>query len=104
MPAKKITKKVSKKLIKKAPAKKINAVAKAKKVAKVAAPAVSKKEATTEISKVAEIAKSLREFRFGAAGAKAKNTGMPKQLRRARAKLLTQVTSQKALAITAKTA
>lgn len=38
---------------------------------------------------VADIAKSLREFRFGAAGSKAKNTSLPKIMRRQRARLLT---------------
>lgn len=43
----------------------------------------------TELSKVSELAKSLREFRFGSAGSKAKNTALPRSMRRARAKLLT---------------
>jgi hypothetical protein len=38
---------------------------------------------------VADIAKSLREFRFGAAGSKAKNTSLPKSMRKQRARLLT---------------
>lgn len=56
--------------------------------------------ATVDMSKISDIAKSLREFRFGAAGARAKNTALPKSMRKARAKILTS----ESLAIKAKKA
>lgn len=61
-------------------------------------------EAVVDMSKIGDIAKSLREFRFGAAGSKAKNTSLPKMMRKARAKLLTVERAAKTLAISEKKA
>jgi ribosomal protein L29 len=86
----------------KATKKTISKKASAKKVApakKAAKPAVVKKEVSAEISKISEISKSLREFRFGAAGSKAKNTAQPKMMRKARAQALTAESAAKKLAI-----
>jgi ribosomal protein L29 len=61
-------------------------------------------ESAVDMSKVSEIAKSLREFRFGAAGSKAKNTSLPKMMRKTRAQLLTAERAAKTLAISEKKA
>lgn len=92
--------KATKKTIMKKATKKAPAAKKVAKVKKAAAPKVTK-EVSAEVSKVAEIAKSLREHRFGAAGAKAKNTSAPKMMRKKRAQLLT---AERALAISVKKA
>lgn len=55
-------------------------------------------ESVVDLSKVTDIAKTLREFRFGSAGSKAKNTSLPKVLRRQRARLLTEERTVKTLA------
>jgi ribosomal protein L29 len=57
------------------------------------------KEKSADVSKISEISKSLREFRFGAAGSKAKNTAQPKMMRKARAQALTAESAAKKLAI-----
>jgi ribosomal protein L29 len=59
----------------------------------------AKLEKSAEVSKISEISKSLREFRFGAAGSKAKNTAQPKMMRKARAQALTAESATKKLAI-----
>jgi ribosomal protein L29 len=65
-----------------------------------AAPAV----VSGAVSEVSALAGKLREFRFGAAGSRAKNTGLPKQMRKARAQLLTTANAAKKLAIATKKA
>jgi hypothetical protein len=57
--------------------------------------------AVVDAASVAGIAKSLREIRFGAAGAKAKNTALSRMMRKERARLLG---TRNALAISAKKA